>query len=125
MTQSISQRAMVRETPRDPHDLNRLREEWRLRAEEWSLARALADELEEGRKVLLSELQLALAADTTQWKAEREARTCKQFRDYLRKLFDAKRRANDCWIAMQNADRAYWEQNNSEATQRSERRMSR
>lgn len=125
---SISARATakIQEVPRDPHDRDRLREEWRLLALEWSALQDKADRMDEGRKILLDELCLALAVDgTSVSKAEKEARTSEQFRGYLRRMHDAKKAANDARIAMQNADRLYWESVSSEANERVERRMSR
>lgn len=125
---TLSERATatITQIPRDPSDLGRLREEWRLIAKEWTAAQARADEFEEGRKILLSELELALIKEGMPVsKAEREARTSEQFRTYVRKSHDAKREANDLRIDAKNAELAYWERNNAEATERAERRMSR
>jgi len=125
---SISERASatVTQMPRDPSDLNRLREEWRILAKMWVQADSRVDELEEGRKMLLAELKLALIkAGSKITASEDEARTSPQFKSYVRKYHDAKRAANDLKIDMKNAELAYWERNNAEATERSERRMSR
>lgn len=125
---SISERATASIQPmrRDPNDLGRLREEWRLLAKQWVEAQSRADEFEEGRKMLMDELTLALVkAGTAVTRAEKEARVSEQFKAYMRKAHDAKRAANDIRIDMKNAELAYWERNNAEATERAERRMSR
>jgi len=112
----------------EKHDRDRLREMWRLAAAEWSAAEDNASRLEEGRKIIIDEMVLnltegdgAMAAS----KAERVARTSEQFKGYLRKMHDARRQANDARIAMQDADRRYWESVSVEANERAERRMSR
>lgn len=125
---STSERATAAVVPmkRDGTDLNRLREEWRILAKQWVQADSRVDEMEEGRKMLLAELKLALIkAGSKIGAAEDEARISQQFKSYVRKYHDAKRVANDLRIDMKNAELAYWERNNSEATERSERRMSR
>jgi hypothetical protein len=127
--QTISQRAMARpitDSPRNVADRDRLREEWRLLALEWSALQDAADRLDEGRKILLDECTLRLIeAGMPVTKAEKEARTSEQYRGYVRKLHDAKRSAQDARIAMQNADRLYWEAVSVEATTRAELRISR
>lgn len=126
MTISERATASIRSAPRDPNDLGRLREEWRLLAKQWVAAQARADEFEEGRKMLMDELTLALVKDGTPvTRAEKEARVSDQFKAYMRKAHDAKREANDLRIDAKNAELAYWERNNAEATERAERRMSR
>lgn len=125
---SISERATANVTPypRNEHDIDRLREEWRLLAKEWSAAKDNADRLSEGKKILLAEMIIRLTKDgMSRQKAEDEALASTQFKEYVRKMHDAKRQAQDLFIDAENADRLYWRQNNAEATQRSERRMSR
>lgn len=125
---SIAARASagITEIPRNSLDRDRLREEWRLLAMEWSALQDNADRLDEGRKILLDECTIRLMETRMPAsRAEKEARTSEQFKNYLRKMHDAKRAANDARIAMQNADRLYWESVSNEATERAERRMSR
>jgi len=118
--------ALVSDTRRNAHDLDRLREEWRLKAREWAAAEDNASRLEEGRKMLMSGMRLELiSAGMTIAKAEDSARTSEQFKGYVRKMHDARRLANDLKIEAENANRLYWEQVNSEANERSEKRMSR
>ena len=106
--------------------LDHMREEWRLRALEWSKAHALASELSEGRKLLLDEMTLRLCSDDEKLslaKAEKIARTSVQFRAYLRRLYDAERLAQDLKIEASNLDRAYYEQVGSEAHERASMRL--
>jgi len=125
---SISERASagIVPIPRDANDLDRLREEWRVLAKQWVAADDRMDRLDEGRKMLMAELKLALIAEGSKiGAAEDEARTSQQYKEYVRKYHDAKRVANDLKIDMKNAELAYWQRNNAEATERAERRMSR
>jgi hypothetical protein len=126
MTISERATASISNTPRNASDRDRLREEWRLVAKEWAAADSKWAEYDEGRKVLLAEMTLRLVeGGMTVSKAELTARCSDQFKSYLRKLYDARRLKNDLEIDKENASRAYWDQNNSEATERAERRMSR
>ena len=114
------------EYPRDTRDRDRLREEWRLAALAWSAAEDQAERLDEGRKVLLDRLTLEIAAEVRSVERARMlARTSEQYLDWLAEMHTAKRNANDCRIAMQDADRRYWANVGQEANERSERRMSR
>lgn len=125
---TISERATasIRPIPRDATDMGRLREEWRLAAKQWVAAQDAADRLEEGRKMVMAELILEFTkGGMPRTKAEDEARTSQKFKEYVRRFHDAKRLANDLRIDAKDKELAYWEQNNSEATQRAERRMSR
>ena len=106
--------------------LDVLREEWRVKASEWAEAHDLAERYDEGRKILLDKLTLALMegeAGLSVARAEREARTSAQFTTYVRNMYDAKRKAQDARIAMQLADRIYYEQVGAEAQSRAEMRM--
>ena len=126
---SISERAtaLIKEMPRDPNDINRLREEWRLAANAYNAANDKARRYEEGRKVYLAKLKLGLidAGFRPLTLAEDRARTSEQFRRYLKRMFDARRVADDLETEMIAADRIYWERKSADATERSERRMSR
>lgn len=119
--------AGVQPVPRDPTDRDRLREEWRLKALEWSNADDNAARLTEGKSLLLDEMVLRLIDDNgmSATKAEKVARTSQHFKEYLRKMHDAKRAAQDLKIEAENLNRIYWEQVSHEATERTERRMSR
>lgn len=126
MTATISARASAG-VAQTNLDRDRLREQWRLAALEWSRAEDNASRLEEGRKLLLDDMTLRLVegGEKSMALAEKKARVSEQFRGYLRKMHDARRIANDLKIEASAADRIYWDHNNREATERAERRMSR
>jgi len=110
----------------DPGDRDHLRETWRLAALEWSRLEDVASRLEEGRRIVIAEIELELIeAGERVTHAERKARTSDRWRSYLRSMHDARRAANDAKIAMQNADRVYWSHATHEANERAEKRMSR
>ena len=61
---SISSRAIAASnTPRDPNDRDRLREEWRLAAHKTAAAKDNADRLRDGKKVLFTTFTVNLAHD--------------------------------------------------------------
>lgn len=125
---SISERAsaLVQQVKRDPGDLDRLREEWRLKAETYSAAKDRAKRMEEGRKLLLDEMALRLKiGGMAMDRARMEARTSKEFRAYLEEMHVAAREAQDAWIAQEVADRVYWELKGRNADDRAEKRMTR
>lgn len=125
---SISDRAQanVSPMPRQANDRDRLREEWRMIALQWSDAEDRAKRYEEGRKILLARMRIELIeAGEKATRADDVARNSKQFRTYAKRLYDARKLANDLWIEKENADRLYWSQNNAEAQHRAEMRMSR
>lgn len=106
--------------------LDVLREKWRVLAYEWSDANDRANRFDEGRKLLLDEITLRFREAEPGLSlslAEKQARTSQQFRDYLRSMYDAQRKAQDARIAMQDADRLYYEQVGVEAQERAEMRM--
>ena len=106
--------------------LDVLREEWRELAYKWSAANDRANRYDEGRKLLLDEITLRLRElepGLSLSLAEKQARTSKQFKDYLHSMYDAQRKAQDARIAMQDADRLYYEQVGAEAQERAEMRM--
>jgi len=127
---SISARATaaIQEAPRNASDRDRLREEWRLASLAWSEAEDDACRLEEKRKMFLDEAALQLydsGKGMPMNRAEKEARASLNFAKLCERMHDARRKANDLRIAMQNADRVYWEQVNQDANTRAEMRLSR
>lgn len=118
----------VKPLPIDNRNRDHVREQWRLASLEWSAAEDRASRLESGKKLFLGDAVSRLKAGNEQMseaKAERIAVTSPQYRDYLRKMHDARREANDLKIMAEDANRLYWELVNSEANERVERRMSR
>jgi hypothetical protein len=108
------------------HDRDRLREEWRLKALEWSAAEDMASRLEEGRATVLARLVLDFV-DTGYpvSKAEKMARIEDEYTEYVNTMHQARRVANDARIERDNADRLYWHHATAEANQRAEMRLSR
>lgn len=120
--------ASVKPLPIDNRNRDHVREQWRLASLEWSAAEDRASRLESGKKLFLGDAVCRLKAGNEQMseaKAERIAVTSQQYRDYLRKMHDARREANDLKIMAEDANRLYWELVNSDANERVERRMSR
>jgi hypothetical protein len=107
----------------------KLRHEWKKLADEWVYRESKASEYEEGKKVLLAEMQMNLINEAEKegqklaiGKAELIARASDQFKDYLRKMYDAQRAANQARMDRDDADRRYWESVGKEADSRAERR---
>lgn len=128
MSTSERASALVRPMQRDRTDRDILREEWRLKAKEAAKADALASELKEGKSILLDEMIIRLRegepglSDT---RAERIARTSQQFKEYVRKMHNAHREAQDLRIECENLNRIYWEAVSADADERAEKRMTR
>ena len=124
---SISQRALgVSDIPRDPTDRDRLREEWRLLALEWSKLEDQATRLEEAKKILMAvAIDHMVSGGLAVNRAENACRSSEEYKDHVSFMCDARRAANDAKIAMENADRIYWANINEEANARTERRLSR
>lgn len=107
-------------------DRDRLREEWRLKALEWSAAEDMASRLEEGRGTVLARLTLGYVdAGYPVTKAEKIARTEDEYLEYVEAMHSARRVANDAKIERDNADRLYWHHATAEANQRAEMKLSR
>lgn len=126
MTISARATATVQEPTRNTLDRDHLREAWRLAALAWSEAEDAASRLEEKRKIFLDEAALRLHEDGMPMsRAEKEARASLNFSKLCERMHNARRKANDLRIAMQNADRMYWEAVNQDANSRAEMRMTR
>jgi hypothetical protein len=123
---AASSRPLVADIPPDPNDRDRLREEWRLAADEFVRLDDRAQRLKDGKTIFRDELTATLiengmAVST----AERTANTSDAYKTYLRKMHDARLAAALAENEMIDRDRRYWAHNNREATERAERRMSR
>jgi len=116
----------VSDFPVDHTDLNHLREQWRLAALEHCRLDDAASRLEEGRSIKLAGLVLSYVENgSSVAKAQLEAKVSQDWRTYVRAMHDARRAANDAKIDMQNKDRMYWQQYQSENNQRHEFKMTR
>ena len=111
-------------------DREKLREQWRVKSMEAIHAQDAADRRKEGRDIFLSELVgtlVDLASEDgkklTQAAAERLAMTSKEYKSYVRKMHDARLKANLLKVEVGDLDRAYWETVSSEASYRAEMRM--
>lgn len=126
---SISQRAVQAvQSPRNSSDRDRLREEWRLAAEAEITAEDLYERLQEGKKIYLDEMIETLLEQNEKLaanKAERMARTSQSFKSYLHRMHDARLAWRRAQLDTKDKDRIYWQSVSAEATERSERRMSR
>ncbi len=81
---------------------------------------------EEGRKIVLCNMvneMLAQKLEKSAAAAERTARTSKQFGDYLRLMFDSRRKANELRAAWKKQERTYWGLASHEATERRQMQM--
>jgi hypothetical protein len=135
MNASISQRAvaassrpLVQDIPHDAQDRDRLREEWRLAALKWVELDDNAQRLKDGKSIFFDELVATLLEhnkELRQTQAERMANTSDAYKQYLRKMHDARKAAAVQRIESEDADRRYWAHVNHEANERTERRMTR
>lgn len=129
---SISQRAiaaaqpLVQDVQRDPADRDRLREEWRLAADKFVELDDLFQRLKEGKSIFYDELVGNLIEGGMKVsQAERTANTCDAHKNYLRRMHDARKAAALQRNEMEDRDRIYWAHVSREATDRTERRMTR
>jgi hypothetical protein len=126
---TISERAMQaasKPKPRDPTDRERLREEWRLASAAFILADDAYQRAKEGRQIFLDAIIGELMAADEKMKsttAERMARTSRAYTDYLAKMHDMRRKAQEMKLEAENLDRRYWENVSHEANARAEMRM--
>ena len=108
------------------HDLDHLRELWRLAALAYNEADDDASRREEGKRILLDSMVLELCdADEkmSAAKAERIARTSTKFKTYVATMHAARRKAQDLRVEMVDAEKKYYACVNAEANERSERRL--
>jgi hypothetical protein len=87
-----------------------------------------AGRLEDGRKILLSEMELNLVDSgecSSISRAEKVAITSEQYKGYMRKMHDARREANDARAELSALERDYWATVSDEASERQQMRMAR
>lgn len=112
-----------------------LREQWRLAAIEAEHAEDRAARYKQGREIFLDELIETLIEQSeaegdgnkrlTQARAERIARTSQAYKNYLRKMHDARLKASLLRVEEGNKDRVYYSMVSAEARERSEMNMTR
>jgi hypothetical protein len=114
------------------HDRDVLREQWRLAAVAYEHADDKYQRAKEDKAIFFDALVETLMDQAEkartkllQGKAERMARTSKEYKAEVDKVFDLRIAARLALIEEKNADRLYWQQISSEATQRKEMSMSR
>lgn len=84
----------------------------------------VASQLEEGRSIVLAqEILKLMEGGMSKAKADQVARAGTEFKQYVRRMHDARRAANDAKVDKEYADRLYWRRNNTEAQMRAEMRM--
>lgn len=97
-------------------------EQYRIAAEEWADLDAAARMLEEGKTTYLAQ-RIAQHGDMPHNKAEREVKASSEWADYIKKMVNAKTRANKARIKLDYLKMRYWEEQGSNATRRAEMRM--
>lgn len=108
----------------DPYHNHPPLEVWRLKAEEWADLHAAAGLLEDGKSIVLAEM---INEQVLQGKsvaaAEREAKASDRFKDYVKKMNAARKKANYARIAADYEKEKIWENKSADANARAERRM--
>lgn len=111
------------EIPHDPFDTDRLSEEWRIAKSQLIDLESNAEQLAEGRTIfrdaLIDEL---IATGLSEAAAKRAANTCERYKNYIRKMHDAKRAMRVKQLDVEMKDRAYWKAVRREAAARDERK---
>ena len=99
-------------------------EVWRLKALEWADLDAAAHLLADGKSSVFSEWTEELIAEGMAIsKAERTVKASERYRDYLKKMNAARKRANRAKVAMDYAKEKLWESKNADANERAEKRL--
>lgn len=118
----------IREMKRDPNDLDRLREEWRVKADAAAHAEDTWARMKDGKQIVFDELVETLREQNpsmTVATAERMARTSDVYAKFLEKMHAARLAFRLAENEERDADRIYWETNNRHANERAEKRMTR
>lgn len=87
-----------------------------------------ASRLEEGRSILLASMKLNLVDGgicKSMSAAEEHARSAEQWKNYVRKMHDARREANDARAEWRALERDYWAAVSDEASERQQMRLTR
>lgn len=97
-------------------------EQYRLTAKEWVDQDAAANLLEECKSATFSEMMLPHHNSAVN-KAEIMVKASPQWKDYLSKMVEARRKANILKVNLEFIRMCFSEQQSAEATARSERRL--
>jgi len=93
-----------------------------LKGLEWCDLDAAARMLEEGKTTYLAQRMAALG-DIPVSKAEKTVKASEDWADYVKKMVNAKTRANKARIELEYLKMRYWEESGNAATRRAEMRM--
>jgi hypothetical protein len=94
----------------------------------WNAADDNASRLEEGRSIIMADMKLELVASGTAKslnQADDYVRSSQKWKDYVRKMHDARRVANDLRTEWRKLERDYFGANSDEKREQNQMRMSR
>lgn len=97
-------------------------EQFRLKGLEWADLDAGARMLEEGKTTYLAQ-RIAALGDKPHTHAEREVKSGPDWSDYIKKMVNAKTRANRAKIELEFIRMRYWEDQSANANRRTEMKM--
>lgn len=95
---------------------------------EWNAADDNASRLEEGRSIIMADMKLELVSSGTAKslnQADDYVRSSQKWKDYVRKMHDARRVANDLRTEWRKLERDYFGANSDEKREQNQMRMSR
>lgn len=97
-------------------------EQFRITAKEWVEANTAADMLEECKSAVLSQQMISLEAPSVA-KAEMEVKASDEWLEYLRKMVEARGKANLLKVKCEYLRMRFQEQSSAEASKRAEMRL--
>lgn len=109
-------------------DRDRLREEARLAGLRWAKANAIADRLEDQKKIQFAKVKDAISRANPTWSAnkiETHVYLHASYQTFLDEMHKAREEANLAMEERLHAQRVYWDAKTSEANQREEMRLAR
>ena len=112
------------EADKRPH----LSEQVRVSERHWAMCEDKAARFEEGRSIIMAEMKIKLVEEKlakSMAAAEDMARASEQWKNYVRKMHDARREANEARADWRALDRSYWGHVSLEAGERAQMRMAR
>lgn len=98
-------------------------ERYRLAGIDWAEKNAAASLLEELKSATQSELQTKLGSDLPVNRAEQIVKSSSQWRDYIEKMVEARRIANEAKINLEAIRMEYFTEQSENATKRGEMRL--
>lgn len=97
-------------------------EQYRITAKEWVEANTAADMLEECKSAVLSQ-QMAALGEMPVSRAEMEVKASENWTEYLRKMVEARGKANLLKVKCEYLRMRFQEQSSAEASKRAEMRL--